>query len=193
MHQKLQYLTRRCISYRFFFFSSCVMCICMKFPLRSIRRVIFNSVFKTNTTEGGKKEFGSLSVSQALQIAGRAGRFGTQYEHVSTASPVPIHAFIYLFIYFFFFFFAFFGKGNFRNIIFWPKLPQTCMESLGQKIIFRKFPLPKKAKKHESRKSPIPYYMHLCVPSPSNKVAKNITASGKILTFDNSNPFANLL
>lgn len=32
--------------------------------------------------EKGEKEMDTISVSQALQIAGRAGRYGTQYEKV---------------------------------------------------------------------------------------------------------------
>jgi hypothetical protein len=33
--------------------------------------------------ERGEKEMDIISVSQALQIAGRAGRYGTQYEKVN--------------------------------------------------------------------------------------------------------------
>lgn len=32
--------------------------------------------------ENGEKEMDVISVSQALQIAGRAGRFGTQFDKV---------------------------------------------------------------------------------------------------------------
>ena len=35
---------------------------------------------KPGVNEKGEKEMEQLSTSQALQIAGRAGRFGTQYE-----------------------------------------------------------------------------------------------------------------
>ena len=35
---------------------------------------------KTTTTKDGSKQVEKISTSQALQIAGRAGRFGTQYE-----------------------------------------------------------------------------------------------------------------
>lgn len=47
----------------------------------SIRRVIFYSITKPNVNEKGEKETNVLTVSQALQIAGRAGRYGTQWEH----------------------------------------------------------------------------------------------------------------
>lgn len=47
----------------------------------SIRRVIFHSLIKPNINEKGEKEMETLSVSSALQIAGRAGRYGTQWEH----------------------------------------------------------------------------------------------------------------
>jgi ATP-dependent RNA helicase SUPV3L1/SUV3 len=40
----------------------------------NIRRIIFNSVTKIQLTENGDKEMNVITVSQALQIAGRAGR-----------------------------------------------------------------------------------------------------------------------
>ncbi|KAF4533159.1 hypothetical protein B566_EDAN001701 [Ephemera danica] len=46
----------------------------------SIRRVIFYSLIKPVVNEKGEKEMDTISVSQALQIAGRAGRYGTHYE-----------------------------------------------------------------------------------------------------------------
>lgn len=46
----------------------------------SIRRVIFYSLIKPIMNIKGEKEMDTLSVSQALQIAGRAGRYGTQFE-----------------------------------------------------------------------------------------------------------------
>jgi len=46
----------------------------------NIRRVIFYSINKIQLMENGDKEVDIISVSQALQIAGRAGRFGTQWE-----------------------------------------------------------------------------------------------------------------
>ncbi|XP_055379212.1 ATP-dependent RNA helicase SUV3 homolog, mitochondrial [Condylostylus longicornis] len=46
----------------------------------SIRRIIFYSLMKPSTNEKGEKEIDTISVSQALQIAGRAGRYGTQWE-----------------------------------------------------------------------------------------------------------------
>lgn len=47
---------------------------------RSIRRIIFYSLIKPIVNEKGEKEMDTLSVSSALQIAGRAGRYGTQWE-----------------------------------------------------------------------------------------------------------------
>jgi len=46
----------------------------------SIRRVIFNSLIKPMVNEKGEREMDTLSCSQALQIAGRAGRHGTQWN-----------------------------------------------------------------------------------------------------------------
>lgn len=46
----------------------------------NIRRMIFYSLTKLQLLESGEKEMDLISVSQALQIAGRAGRFGTQWE-----------------------------------------------------------------------------------------------------------------
>jgi len=54
-------------------------CIGMGLNL-NIRRVIFYSINKIHLLENGEKEVDVISVSQALQIAGRAGRFGTQWE-----------------------------------------------------------------------------------------------------------------
>ncbi|XP_069699470.1 ATP-dependent RNA helicase SUV3 homolog, mitochondrial isoform X2 [Periplaneta americana] len=55
----------------------------------SIRRVVFYSLIKPSVNEKGEKEMNTISVSQALQIAGRAGRYGTQYEKgfVTTFKP----------------------------------------------------------------------------------------------------------
>lgn len=47
----------------------------------SIRRIIFFSLVKPMVNEKGEKEMDTISVSQALQIAGRAGRYGTQWEN----------------------------------------------------------------------------------------------------------------
>ena len=49
---------------------------------RSIRRIIFFSLVKPNVNDKGEKEMEVIAASQALQIAGRAGRFGTQFEKV---------------------------------------------------------------------------------------------------------------
>ncbi|KAK7072755.1 ATP-dependent RNA helicase supv3l1, mitochondrial [Halocaridina rubra] len=46
----------------------------------SIRRIIFYSLIKPTINEKGEKEMETISVSAALQIAGRAGRYGTQWE-----------------------------------------------------------------------------------------------------------------
>lgn len=46
----------------------------------SIRRIIFYSLIKPVVNEKGEKEMDTISVSQALQIAGRAGRYGTQWD-----------------------------------------------------------------------------------------------------------------
>lgn len=58
-------------------------CFSLKFDFRSIRRIIFYSLIKPTVNEKGEKEMDVISVSSALQIAGRAGRFNTQYEKVS--------------------------------------------------------------------------------------------------------------
>ncbi|XP_065371873.1 ATP-dependent RNA helicase SUV3 homolog, mitochondrial [Calliphora vicina] len=47
----------------------------------SIRRIIFYSLVKPTMNEKGEREIDTISVSSALQIAGRAGRFRTQWEH----------------------------------------------------------------------------------------------------------------
>ncbi|KAF2361403.1 Helicase C-terminal [Trinorchestia longiramus] len=47
----------------------------------SIRRIIFHTLIKPNINDKGEREMETLSVSTALQIAGRAGRYGTQWEH----------------------------------------------------------------------------------------------------------------
>jgi len=46
----------------------------------SIKRVIFYSLVKPTMNEKGEREVDTISTSQALQIAGRAGRYGTQFE-----------------------------------------------------------------------------------------------------------------
>ena len=46
----------------------------------NIRRIIFYSMFKLQQLDNGDKEIQPLSVSQALQIAGRGGRYSTQWE-----------------------------------------------------------------------------------------------------------------
>ena len=56
---------------------------------RSIRRVIFYSIIKPVMNEKGEREMDIISTSQALQIAGRAGRYGTQYEKVNNSSLPP--------------------------------------------------------------------------------------------------------
>ncbi|XP_038213774.1 ATP-dependent RNA helicase SUV3 homolog, mitochondrial isoform X2 [Zerene cesonia] len=46
----------------------------------SIRRIIFYSLIKPVVNENGEKEMDVISISQALQIAGRAGRYGSAWE-----------------------------------------------------------------------------------------------------------------
>ncbi|CAB3258156.1 unnamed protein product [Arctia plantaginis] len=55
----------------------------------SIRRIIFYSLVKPVVNEDGDKEMDVISISQALQIAGRAGRYGSAWEtgYVTTYKP----------------------------------------------------------------------------------------------------------
>ncbi|CAN8025129.1 unnamed protein product [Ixodes persulcatus] len=55
----------------------------------SIGRVIFYSLVKPSLNERGEREMDTISTSQALQIAGRAGRFGSQFAsgRVTTFRP----------------------------------------------------------------------------------------------------------
>uniref|UniRef100_A0A8I5N8G8 ATP-dependent RNA helicase SUPV3L1, mitochondrial n=1 Tax=Papio anubis TaxID=9555 RepID=A0A8I5N8G8_PAPAN len=46
----------------------------------SIRRIIFYSLIKPSVNEKGEKELEPITTSQALQIAGRAGRFSSQFK-----------------------------------------------------------------------------------------------------------------
>ncbi|XP_023684817.1 ATP-dependent RNA helicase SUPV3L1, mitochondrial isoform X2 [Paramormyrops kingsleyae] len=46
----------------------------------SIRRIIFNSLLKPSVNEKGEKDMDTISTSQALQIAGRAGRFSSAFQ-----------------------------------------------------------------------------------------------------------------
>ncbi|KAL2083243.1 hypothetical protein ACEWY4_021016 [Coilia grayii] len=46
----------------------------------SIKRIIFNSLVKPVVNEKGEKEMATISTSQALQIAGRAGRFSSIFK-----------------------------------------------------------------------------------------------------------------
>ncbi|XP_036121653.1 ATP-dependent RNA helicase SUPV3L1, mitochondrial [Molossus molossus] len=46
----------------------------------SIRRIIFYSLIKPSINEKGEKEIEPITTSQALQIAGRAGRFSSKYK-----------------------------------------------------------------------------------------------------------------
>ncbi|XP_065699996.1 ATP-dependent RNA helicase SUPV3L1, mitochondrial isoform X1 [Patagioenas fasciata] len=45
-----------------------------------IKRIIFNSIVKPTVNEKGEKEIDSITTSQALQIAGRAGRYGSSFK-----------------------------------------------------------------------------------------------------------------
>lgn len=46
----------------------------------SIKRIIFNTLVKPNVNEKGEKHVETISTSQALQIAGRAGRFSSKFK-----------------------------------------------------------------------------------------------------------------
>nr|XP_015202557.1 PREDICTED: ATP-dependent RNA helicase SUPV3L1, mitochondrial [Lepisosteus oculatus] len=46
----------------------------------SIKRIIFSSLMKPSVNEKGEKEMDTISTSQALQIAGRAGRFSSVFK-----------------------------------------------------------------------------------------------------------------
>ncbi|XP_061566845.1 ATP-dependent RNA helicase SUPV3L1, mitochondrial [Cololabis saira] len=46
----------------------------------SIKRIIFNTLVKPNINEKGEKQMETISTSQALQIAGRAGRFSSKFK-----------------------------------------------------------------------------------------------------------------
>ncbi|XP_073321248.1 ATP-dependent RNA helicase SUPV3L1, mitochondrial [Pagrus major] len=46
----------------------------------SIKRIIFNSLIKPTINEKGEKQMDTISTSQALQIAGRAGRFSSKFK-----------------------------------------------------------------------------------------------------------------
>ena len=46
----------------------------------NIRRIVFYSLSKLQLLDNGDKEMAIISVSQALQIAGRAGRYNTEWE-----------------------------------------------------------------------------------------------------------------
>ncbi|XP_034044385.1 ATP-dependent RNA helicase SUPV3L1, mitochondrial [Thalassophryne amazonica] len=46
----------------------------------SIKRIIFNSLLKPIINEKGEKQMDTISTSQALQIAGRAGRFSSKFK-----------------------------------------------------------------------------------------------------------------
>uniref|UniRef100_A0A2K6FYG9 ATP-dependent RNA helicase SUPV3L1, mitochondrial n=1 Tax=Propithecus coquereli TaxID=379532 RepID=A0A2K6FYG9_PROCO len=50
------------------------------FCFRSIRRIIFYSLIKPSINEKGEREIEPITTSQALQIAGRAGRYSTQFK-----------------------------------------------------------------------------------------------------------------
>lgn len=60
----------------------------------SIGRVIFHSLVKPTLNERGERQMDMISSSQALQIAGRAGRFGSRFEvgRVTTMKPQDLPA-----------------------------------------------------------------------------------------------------
>ena len=59
----------------------------------AIKRIIFYSVMKPMMNDKGEIEMDLISTSQALQIAGRAGRYNTVYEHgeVTTFYSKDLH------------------------------------------------------------------------------------------------------
>ncbi|KAG8552232.1 hypothetical protein GDO81_004445 [Engystomops pustulosus] len=54
----------------------------------SIKRIIFNSLVKPSVNEKGEKEIDTISTSQALQIAGRAGRFSSMFKEGEVTTMV---------------------------------------------------------------------------------------------------------
>lgn len=73
--------------------------------------MVFYSLVKPIINKNGEQEMDIISVSQALQIAGRAGRFGTSFEKVH-------FVFIIIIIIIFYFFKMFIiGILNFDNDI----------------------------------------------------------------------------
>ncbi|XP_078488101.1 ATP-dependent RNA helicase SUPV3L1, mitochondrial [Ciona intestinalis] len=57
----------------------------------NIRRIIFSDLYKTTLTKGGRREVKQLTTSHALQIAGRAGRFNSQYKDGEVTSLSSKH------------------------------------------------------------------------------------------------------
>ena len=52
------------------------------FPFsRNIKRIVLFTVTKTVVRENGDKEITLIPPTAALQIVGRAGRYGTEFEH----------------------------------------------------------------------------------------------------------------
>ncbi|XP_076172013.1 suv3 RNA helicase [Ptiloglossa arizonensis] len=58
-----------------------------------IGRIVFYSLCQPTLNEKGEKEIDTISVSSALQIAGRAGRYNTQWKEgfVTTFKPEDLH------------------------------------------------------------------------------------------------------
>lgn len=56
---------------------------------RSIKRIIFNSLVKPNVNEKGEKQMETISTSQALQIAGRAGR-SASFDNNNADNPFEL-------------------------------------------------------------------------------------------------------
>ncbi|XP_073541718.1 ATP-dependent RNA helicase SUPV3L1, mitochondrial [Phyllobates terribilis] len=54
----------------------------------SIKRIIFNSLVKPTVNEKGEKEIDTITTSQALQIAGRAGRFSSLFKEGEVTTMV---------------------------------------------------------------------------------------------------------
>ncbi|XP_069835212.1 ATP-dependent RNA helicase SUPV3L1, mitochondrial [Dendropsophus ebraccatus] len=54
----------------------------------SIKRIIFNSLLKPSINDKGEKEIDTITTSQALQIAGRAGRFSSMFKEGEVTTMV---------------------------------------------------------------------------------------------------------
>ena len=172
MYQKLQYLTRRCISCRFFFYLMCYVFL-YEIPSQEHQACSIQFGFQNQHHRGGQEGVwfservsGPADCRKSWQIWNSV----RACKHCKSST----HTCIYFII--FFFFLLFLVKETSGILLFGPSF-RAGLRKLGPKNNIPEVSITKKkAKNHESRKSPILYYMHLCVLSPSNKVAKNIIA-----------------